>query len=192
MAGTVTFNGGSFTGPGTSDTSFTATTTTNTYNVTNNNGSTIVGLGFQADQGVNLIASSRTSLTTDSSSYAFGSGNDSLIIGSSKNSYYTTGDGTNSLRFTFGSTNDIINTGTGVDALTFGGKVNGTLIQLAADNVQDTIKFLNSNVVGTGIKITGADNNDTLFIGSSQYNYDSNQAAWISTTNPNDKKTFNG
>ena len=193
MAGTVTYNGASFSGAGTSDTSFTATSAPNTYNVNNNNFSTITNLGFQDNSatGVFLNVTSKTSLTNDKSSFAFADGNDTLLIGSSRDSYYTTGNGVNNLRFTYGSTGDTINTGSDADQLIFGGKISNTLIQLQVDSVTDTIKIANNTMPVNGLKITGATDIDVLFIGSTKYTYNSNDGAWINDANPTDKKFYN-
>ena len=41
-----------------------------------------------------------------------------------------------------------------------------------------------------GLVITGADESDLLFIGSTEYSYDSNNNLWVNSSDPNDTRNF--
>ena len=202
MAQTVTFGGAGFDipspGPGqptlTASTSqFNADASSPSFTLRNANNSQITGLGFQDNSvnGLTLTIASQTRTSASGSTFSMGDANDTLVIGASTSNQFFMGNGNNSVTFQYGSTSDVINFGTGSDTLVFGGKVTNTTVQLTTDASVDTIKIAQSTTPTTGLKITGATDIDVLFIGTTQYNYDSSQSAWVNTGDSSDKKFFN-
>jgi hypothetical protein len=201
MAQTVTFSGGGFnitnnTNPGTQALSvapseFNSNTGSPSYAFKNTNNSTIAGLGFQdnSPNGLNLTVSSRTAFSVQNSTFSLGDAKDTLLIGSSKDSKYFMGNGDNEVTISYKSNNDVINFGAGADTLTFGGSVNNTLVQLTTDSSVDTIK-MSDQTKYTNLRITGATDIDVLFIGTTQYQYNSISNLWVNTANPGDTKNF--
>lgn len=99
-----------------------------------------------------------------------GNGNDDLVFG--------------------GSVKDIdVKLGAGSDNVEFGGKINGAKLDLGTDGDVDKIR-LSADADIKGFVITGADDNDLLFIGSTQYNYDSNNNLWVNSSDSNDTRNF--
>lgn len=199
MAQTVTFNGGSFNiqdagGAGTEKLTYSPSqlAPTPSYLLKNNDNSTIVGLGFQDTSGSNVTLSvtSQKRIAVSQSTFSLGAGNDTLLIGSSQNSNYFLGNGNNKVTFQNTSTNDTINFGTDQDTLVFGGAVQSTLVQLTTDTSVDTIKIGQAKTPVNSLRITGATDIDVLFIGDTQYTYNSTQDRWINNSDPNDKKNF--
>jgi Ca2+-binding RTX toxin-like protein len=201
MAQTVTFSGGGFNiqdtlAPGTQSLAYSSSNQSPapSYLLKNTNNSEIKGLGFQdnTNTGVTLSITSQTRTTASNSTFTLGSGNDTLVIGSSKDNNFFMGNGNNNVTIQYGTNNDTINFGTGADTLVFGGKIQNTLVQLTTDTSVDTIKIGQANnTPSTGaLKITGATDIDVLFIGSTEYSYDSNQGLWVNDSNPGDTKNF--
>lgn len=199
MAQTVTFSGGGFdiqniSGVGTEKLTVSPSqqAPAPSYQFKNNNNSEIVGLGFEANTptGVTLSITSQTRTAASKSTFTLGSGNDTLVIGSSKDNNFFMGDGNNNVTIQYGTTNDTINFGTGADTLVFGGKIQNTLVQLTTDTSVDTIKIGQANTPIANLKITGATDIDVLFIGSTEYSYDSNQGLWVNDSDPGDTKNF--
>jgi hypothetical protein len=199
MAQTVTFSGGGFNiqdtpGLGTQSLAYSPSqqSPAPSYLLKNTNNSQIVGLGFQdnTNTGVTLSITSQTRTTASNSTFTLGSGNDTLVIGSSRDNNFFMGNGNNNVTIQYGTTNDTINFGTGADTLVFGGKIQNTLVQLTTDTSVDTIKIGQANTPIANLKITGATDIDVLFIGSTEYSYDSNQGLWVNDSNPGDTKNF--
>ena len=109
----------------------------------------------------------------------------------------------------FAAVDSLIEMGKGNDRLVFGGSVKDLDVNLGrgSDKVefQGNIKRVNLNLgedgevdkvrIGEGadiqdLVITGADDSDLLFIGSTQYNYDSNDNLWVNSSDPSDKLDF--
>lgn len=200
MAQTVTFNGGSFDitndgGEGTKlltpkPSNFNSSNDNPSYIFKNSNNSVIKGLGFQGDDlGINVSVSSRGMDSAIDSTFSFGSADDTLIIGSSTNNKFFMGDGNNEVTFSYRSTNDVVNVGVGSDTITFGQSINNTLVQLTTDYSVDTIK-LSTNTNPTNLRITGAMDMDVLFIGTTQYNYESSTNLWVNKDDSMDTKNF--
>lgn len=116
--------------------------------------------------------------------------NDTLLIGTSSSNAVNMGAGNDKLTVNYGSTLDNFNMGTGSDQVVFGGSVTNTSINLGGnDGAIDTVK-LSQGASVNGLVITGADTGDVLFIGSTQYNYNSTDNNWININDPNDKKQY--
>jgi hypothetical protein len=100
--------------------------------------------------------------------FVMGEGGDSLVFGGSV--------------FGYGE-NSTIDLGLGADTLTFGANsyVAGYSISLGNDGMADIISLLGGY---EGISITGADEFDILYVGTSQYNYNALDDSW------NDSLTF--
>jgi hypothetical protein len=89
----------------------------------------------------------------------------------------------------FASTGDTFNTGSGSDSVVFGGNINNTTVNLGSDGVSDVVRLAQGRSI-TGLVITGADNSDVLFIGTTQYNYTASDSSWTNTTDNTDKKYY--
>lgn len=157
-----------------------------------------------------LISNSVKTLTTN-----FGDSNDTLILSGKKseNSSISFGDGDDNFSTETGSRlfkssidagdgddqaifggrvgKSEINLGGGADQLIFDAKVRNVGINLGnSDGEQDVIRFQGGEKSFKNVVITGADENDILFIGSSQYNFNSNNNLWINANDPSDTRDF--
>jgi len=83
--------------------------------------------------------------------------------------------------------NTTINDAGGEDFIRFRGNITNTEINLSSES-QSTI-LLSKNGAINGFVINGADNDDILLIGSSQYGYQGNQT-WVNIDDPNDTRRF--
>lgn len=92
-------------------------------------------------------------------------------------------------KLVFGGTvrNSVINDQGGKDLYRFRGNVTNTEINLGADS-QARIELSRNGIVD-GLRITGADQDDVLFIGSSEYRYQGDQT-WASIEDPRDTRQF--
>ena len=166
------------------------------YLLQNIGNTTIAGLTLE---GQNSVASGlnvqvrgindATTPTVETSNFNFGSSNDYLVIGSSSGNSVDMGSGNDRLNVNYASVNDTFNTGLGSDAVVFGGNITNTSVNLGSDGVQDVVRLAQGATIN-GLVITGADNSDILFIGTTQYNYNTTDNNWINSTDPNDKKQF--
>jgi len=108
------------------------------------------------------------SIFTDTNFY-LGQGNDSLVFGSGS---------------TFTNWNDIgstINTGLGSDTIVFGSGASffdNTILDLGNDGVEDIVRFAHHDYLPE-FRITGADENDVLFLGTDSYRYDTSFDGWL-------------
>jgi len=156
----------------------------------------LLGAG-SLNSGLNVSVTGKNDLTQASaqnSNFDFGVGqvkNDTLVIGSSSANTVNMGSGNDVVWVNFSSTNDTFNLGAGSDQVVFGGggAINGTTINLGgSDSAVDTVRLAAGQSV-TGLVINGAQNNDVLFIGTTQYNYIGSNT-WQNTTNPADQRIF--
>ena len=76
----------------------------------------------------------------------------------------------------------------GADEARFGGDVAKTTLNLGKDGDTDVVK-LSEKAEFSGFRIKGADENDVLFIGSSEYQYDGGRT-WSNIDNPDDTVKF--
>lgn len=108
-----------------------------------------------------------------------------------RQSSVNTGSGDDSVVFG-GNVNKVtVDLGTGADELTFQAKAKNVDINLGdADESQDTVRFEAGDGSFKNIVITGADENDVLFIGSSEYNYEAASNLWVNGSDPNDTRNF--
>jgi hypothetical protein len=83
--------------------------------------------------------------------------------------------------------NTTINDAGGQDFIRFRGNITNTEINLSPES-QSTIR-LSKNGVIDGFRINGADDNDILLIGSSQYGYQGDQT-WTNIADPSDTRQF--
>ena len=99
-----------------------------------------------------------------------GNGNDSLVFG--------------------GSVKDVeVNLGSGSDKVEFQGNLKGANLNLGEDGQADEVRIAEGADI-QGLVITGADESDLLFIGSTQYKYDSDNNLWVNSSNPSDTRNF--
>lgn len=107
------------------------------------------------------------SIFTDTNFY-LGQGNDSIVFGSGS---------------TFNNLNDngsTINTGLGADTIVFGSGASffdNTTLDLGNDGVEDIVRFTRQEY-WPDIRITGADENDVLFLGTDSYRYNTSLDIW--------------
>jgi len=144
------------------------------------------------DSGLNMQVrniNDATTPTIQSSRLNFGNSNDFLVIGSSSSNTVNMGSGDDRLNVNFASTGDSFNAGLGSDTVVFGGNISQTRVDLGSDGVKDVVRIA-QNVTINGLVITGADSSDVLFIGSTQYDYNSTENNWVNRADPNDKKQF--
>ena len=92
-------------------------------------------------------------------------------------------------KLVFGGTvrNTVINDQGGKDLYRFRGNVRNTQINLGDDS-QARIELSRNGIVD-GLRINGADKDDVLFIGSSEYRYQGDQT-WASIEDPRDTRQF--
>jgi hypothetical protein len=150
-----------------------------------------------------LIGGDATNATIE-----LGAGRDSLVVkGDLINSGVDTGAGRDVLRFEGDVSNSYINSGADDDLVGFLGNVNGSNIQLGTGNDQvrfygdatntlldlgggkDVVRFFDNNPDTTGLVIEGADADDVLFIGSSQYSFQGDYT-WQNIADPTDELRF--
>lgn len=136
-------------------------------------------------QGVN----DATTPTILNSNLNFGTTNDFLVIGSSSGNTVNLGSGNDRVSVNFASSGDTFNTGAGSDSVVFGGNISNTTVNLGSDGVSDVVRLAQGRSI-TGLVITGADNSDILFIGTTQYNYTASDSSWTNTTDNTDKKYY--
>lgn len=143
-----------------------------------------------------------------------GAGNDRFINnGQFRNSSFEGGDGNDFVRISSSAKNVAVNSsfdmGDGNDTLVFGGSVKGLDIELGdgadkvkfrgnvrdveldlggADGDRDVVR-IDGNTKINGLTITGADDNDVLFIGSSEYEFGGG-TSWVNVDDPNDIRNF--
>ncbi len=117
------------------------------------------------------------------SDYSTGKGDDTFVAKGSErfvaeDSSFRLGAGDDTANFKGNVRNIEVDLGKGEDVLIFGGNIRDVTIKLGSDGQADRIEIdPNANI--NGLKIVGADANDTLIIGSSQYSYDPNTKEWI-------------
>ncbi len=102
------------------------------------------------------------------------------------------GDGIDNISVNFASNSDTFNAGLGSDQVVFGGAITNTTVNLGSDSVTDNVLLAQGAPIN-GLRITGADSSDVLFIGTTRYNWDSNTptgSTWVNATNPSDTKNF--
>jgi hypothetical protein len=121
------------------------------------------------------ILNSNSEFVARDSSIGMGQGDDALVFGGSVQSVQT-------------------NLGTGADSVEFQGNILGAKLNLGgsggtSDGEADVIR-ISADASIEGFVITGADENDTLFIGTTQYNYDSANNLWVNATNSGDTRNF--
>jgi len=109
---------------------------------------------------------------------------DTVVFGASSavdTSTFTMGSGSDSLVFGGGFNSSAIDLGLGADTLTFGTNsfVGSSIFNLGNDGSADVISFLGGSAAYTDITITGADENDVLYIGSIQYGYVASTDSWV-------------
>lgn len=143
-----------------------------------------------------------------------GNGNDKFrSIGRFQRSTFAGGEGENIARvkgnvkgnisrksdFDFGDNDDLLVFGGnvkrldidlkgGADEARFGGDVSKTTLNLGKDGDTDVVR-LSDKAEFSGFRIKGADENDVLFIGSSEYQYDGGRT-WSNIDNPDDTVKF--
>jgi hypothetical protein len=111
------------------------------------------------------------------------------VIGSSSSNTVNMGSGDDRLNVNFASTGDSFNAGLGSDTVVFGGNISRTRVDLGSDGVKDVVRLAQNGTIN-GLVITGADSSDVLFIGTTQYDYNSTDNNWVNRADPNDKKQF--
>ena len=104
---------------------------------------------------------------TDTNFY-LGQGNDSIVFGSGSTFNNWTDNGST------------INTGLGADTIVFGSGASffdNTTLDLGNDGVEDIVRFAQQEY-WPDIRITGADENDVLFLGTDSYRYNTSFDFW--------------
>lgn len=129
-----------------------------------------------------------------SSDFTGGKGNDrarfSGVTASTvaRKSQIDMGEGDDFLVFGGNVNNISANMGIGADEVRFQGDIGKTKLNLGSDSDRDVIKLSDSTEF-SGFRIKGADENDVLFIGSSEYQYDGGRT-WTNIDNPDDTVRF--
>ena len=133
------------------------------------------------------------------SSIRFNAGNDNAILSSpteyvAVDSSFEMGQGDDSLVFGGSVRNAEVSLGLGADSVEYLGNILGSNLNLGGegsmpDGQADTIMIAGDSSI-TGLVITGADENDTLFIGSSEYTYNTSDNRWVNANDPNDIRNF--
>ena len=123
-----------------------------------------------------------------------GSGKDDFNLNSegkfvANNSQIDMGAGNDALFFGGSIKNTEVNLGSGSDKVEFQGNINGANLNLGEDGQVDKV-FLAEGADIKGLVITGADESDLLFIGSTEYSYDSNNNLWVNSSDANDTRDF--
>lgn len=119
------------------------------------------------------------------SRFADGTGN--VLVDSS----VSMGEGNDVLVFGGSTRGGSINLGAGSDTARFRASAASTSLNLGGDRDVDTV-FLSASGNYDSLRITGADNSDVLFIGSSEYNYRASLDGWRNIADRNDVRFFNG
>lgn len=124
-----------------------------------------------------------------------GSGSDRLVFDSDAqfvavNSQINMGSGNDTLVFGGNVKNVDIRLGSGSDKVKFEGNINGAKLNLGNDDQIDEVLIAEGSSI-KDLVITGAGDGDLLFIGSTQYNYDSNDKLWENSSDPSDNLNFN-
>jgi hypothetical protein len=123
------------------------------------------------------------------SSISMGDGNDRATFnGKVVDSQVSMGTGNDQTTFNGDVDGSSVDMGPGEDILIFGGDIKQTNVQLGSDGQPDTIQIAGNSSI-EGLVINGADENDILFIGSSQYSYEGSNT-WVNINDPNDVRTF--
>ncbi len=159
--------------------------TTVTNLTLNGEASTAPGLNVSFEDKVTTVPNVKDSLFT------FGTARDTLVIGSSVGNTANMGNGNDTVTVNFTSTNDTFNLGSGSDQVVFGGAISNTVVNLGSDSVKDEVHLAAGAPLG--VRITGADSSDVLFIGTTQYNYQTSTATgsiWVNPSDPSDTKNF--
>ncbi len=102
------------------------------------------------------------------------------------------GDGNDNISVNFASNSDTFSAGLGSDQVVFGGAITNTTVNLGSDGVTDKVLLAQGASIN-GLRITGADSSDVLFIGTTQYNYQSTTATgsiWVNPSDTSDTKNF--
>jgi hypothetical protein len=140
--------------------------------------------------GNNKLRSERIAFST----YDANDGNNKTVLDGartvSKDSTFTSGSGKDVFKFKGNVKGSLIAPGEGRDTLIFGGKIKNTQIDLGGDGVKDTIKIKDGLESVKSLRITGADDGDVLIIGSSEFEYSTADALWVSTDDPNETLSF--
>ena len=100
------------------------------------------------------------------------------------------GSGNDTLVFGGNVKNVDIRLGSGSDKVKFEGNINGAKLNLGNDDQIDEVLIAEGSSI-KDLVITGAGDGDLLFIGSTQYNYDSNDKLWENSSDPSDNLNFN-
>jgi hypothetical protein len=136
----------------------------------------------------------------DGSSINMGSGNDNArFLGSALtpganvlvDSTVLMGEGDDILVFGGSTRGGSVNLGSGADSVRFRANAVDTVLNLGGDKDRDVVNLSASGDYAS-LRITGADNSDVLFIGSSEYRYRTSPNDWINVNDPSDVRTFNG
>jgi hypothetical protein len=166
------------------------------YLLQNYGNTTITGLSMEGqnsvDTGLNMQVRGvydATTPTIQSSRLNFGNANDFLVIGSSSGNTVNMGSGDDRLSVNYASVDDSLNVGIGSDTVVFGGNISKSRVDLGSDGAKDVVR-LAQNATIKGLVITGADDTDVLFIGTTQYDYKSADNNWVNHNDANDKKQF--
>jgi hypothetical protein len=119
-----------------------------------------------------------------------GAGRDVLRFdGTVQNSFIDAGADDDLVAF-FGNVNgSVVNLGTGKDQAVFYRDVTNTDLDLGSDGVMDIVRINDPLADTTGLVIEGADAEDVLFIGTSQYSYQGDYT-WRNINDPLDEKIF--
>ena len=129
-----------------------------------------------------------------SSKFSGGGGNDRAIFSGrtastvARNSQIGMDQGDDYLVFGGNANGISVGLGTGSDKVIFKGNVTKTNLNLGRDDNRDVVRLSNSGEF-SGFRIKGADENDVLFIGSSEYQYDGGRT-WTNIENPDDTVKF--
>jgi len=209
MAQTITFNQATYTiDPVSPDTGLVVTNTIYKdsgvkeagYLLQNFGGSTVTDLKLNGVNavatGLNISARGPNDATTASATtslFDFGAAGDTLIIGSSLINTANMGSGDDMVTVNYLSSGDTFNLGTGADRVVFGGNILNTTVNLGGNDGSIDKVLLSQSASISGLRITGAQSNDVLFIGTTQYNYQSSTATgstWVNSTNPSDTRNF--
>ena len=121
------------------------------------------------------VISSPTDFVAVDSLFAMGKGDDALVFG--------------------GSVKNVeVSLGLGADLVEYKGNIDGSNLNLGGvdstpDDQIDVIKIDGDSSI-QGLVITGADVNDVLFIGSSEYSYDATNNLWVNDLDPSNTRDF--
>lgn len=167
-----------------------------TANLDSGNDQLKIGGGAQSSEVNMQDGSDRFAISGQfrSSSFTAGSGNDKArftgVTASvvARNSKIDMGEGNDYVVFGGNVKDTSIRLGTGSDRVDFEGNISNTKLNLGNDSNRDVVKLSESSEF-SGFRINGADENDVLFIGSSEYQYDGGRN-WTNISNPDDTVRF--